>query len=43
VGPTASEQRWGGSATDGHRPNPMDMPSPAYGLLERVREWTVRR
>jgi flagellar protein FliO/FliZ len=41
--PLTSEQRWGGSATNVHRPNPMDMPSPAYGLLERVREWTVRR
>jgi flagellar protein FliO/FliZ len=25
-----------------HRPDPMRMPSPSSGLVERVREWTVR-
>ena len=27
----------------GHRPDPMHMPSPSSGLLERLREMTVRR
>jgi flagellar protein FliO/FliZ len=32
-----------GSRPDSLRPNPMRMPSPSSGLVERVREWTVRR
>lgn len=43
VGPSAGEARWGGNASHAHRPNPMHMPSPSSGIVERVREWTVRR
>lgn len=43
VGPSTSEQRWGGGASNGYRPDPMRMPSPSSGLVERMREWTVRR
>jgi flagellar protein FliO/FliZ len=28
---------------EGRRPDPMRMPSPSSGLIERLREWTVRR
>ncbi len=44
VGPTSSKSRWGANNTSqAHRPNPMHMPSPSAGIVERVREWTVRR
>jgi|CZKG01.1.fsa_nt_gi flagellar protein FliO/FliZ len=43
LGPMSSEQHWGAGAAGGHRPDPMRMPSPSSGLIERVREWTVRR
>jgi flagellar protein FliO/FliZ len=33
----------GASPVVGPRPDPMRMPSPSSGLIERVREWTVRR
>ncbi|HYM54410.1 MAG TPA: flagellar biosynthetic protein FliO [Solirubrobacteraceae bacterium] len=29
--------------SDPRRPDPMRMPSPGSGVIERVREWTVRR
>jgi flagellar protein FliO/FliZ len=32
-----------GQVAAGHRPDPMRMPSPSSGLIERLREWTVRR
>jgi hypothetical protein len=40
-----SRQRVVGSASPavGHRPDPMRMPSPSSGLVERLREMTVRR
>jgi len=31
------------AAGTGQRPNPMAAPGPAAGLVERLREWTVRR
>ncbi|MHB8233131.1 MAG: FliO/MopB family protein [Solirubrobacteraceae bacterium] len=44
VGPTVGEPRWGANNTShADRPNPMHMPSPSSGIVERVREWTVRR
>jgi flagellar protein FliO/FliZ len=33
----------GASPVVGHRPDPMRMPSPSSGLVERLREMTVRR
>jgi flagellar protein FliO/FliZ len=40
-----SQQRvlTGASPVVGHRPDPMRMPSPSSGLVERLREMTVRR
>ena len=32
-----------GTRTSGSKDNPMGMPSPSGGLVERLREWTVRR
>jgi flagellar protein FliO/FliZ len=32
-----------GKVAVGHRPDPMRMPSTSTGLIERLREWTVRR
>jgi flagellar protein FliO/FliZ len=44
VRPRAAEPtfRRAGEHDDG-RPDPMRMPSPSSGLVERMREWTVRR
>jgi flagellar protein FliO/FliZ len=37
------EETPGASPVVGPRQDPMRMPSPSSGLIERVREWTVRR
>jgi len=43
LGPMESEPRWGQATPEARRPDPMRMPSPSSGLVERLREWTVRR
>jgi flagellar protein FliO/FliZ len=44
VGPRPRRALLGaGTRTSGSKDNPMGMPSPSGGLVERLREWTVRR